>query len=1521
MRLKLDDLYSLKSESKSFFNQLPSYNPESVHNSSDLEYVARVNKYINNLSLSFRDRWEMWLTQEQKINWTALNADSKYSYSSDYFSLPTMLDLFGTKNDESNLIQYYEIFNENMSAFLNDMVRTLENEELYTSLGISINNKNEFVLDWAIIGNSEWAKVMSSEITKITEIKNTYNCEMMEMVIEARSFKPYEDDYMYDKIIKEMGWEDDFAPTEENNSLSEQLSTPDFKLYYPEPYVASPSFVHEDLWFMHILHFQHWLWFMFISLIMFYFITFINVVRWCNMRTKPKRETRGVSRSKCADLITACVPVSWAISIIVSETVDATDYYDGFGTGEIIVGIRAYQWGWEYFYPKGIDLHYNVTPSFSSVVGNSLKYNTSPSKMVSSNTLWKSYQMKKTNNISVSPAHIVLAPSDKLNILNFSNFSEVGTSTYAPETVFKKVQLFFKKANINPAEKKLTFMNNYSLEESLFKNEGQINNNYSFGTQRQHNLMSSKALFNNCNSLLDQTSFDKMVKYSSSLDFNNSKFEDNLSLGFENKYEQTLGSGVLNALNIISGSSSDSKFNDFVNYPSRTNSIMFDTDTKKKKSPYRFILRPFTKSKSKHFSMLLSNDELSNSFVKSDVEVFSDNSNLSNPAYSSLNKGTSYSAKSLKSPTLDVSKVNSNPRLIENTSSKKTSHNFNAPNTNNITSLINNNFNMSSTNNISNIHGSIVTDWVNPNSLNRSMSNNIVWPQGHSPVPVKSWTSSALANSRLDHDEFTPEIFEGSDEYAPSQTFATQWLTNWATSNSNHRLVNANKVSNLLNSSFLPISPDYKDYDFRSWQAAEVLEDSFWEGSYSIYGQDDLMNSFDSAADYEEIKKRHKRYVRANRDKKIGEGIILDPFIKDVNCGETTHASSMFLENPISDANYLPHFNFMPFWGDVLLEESEESFENTKYLNMFQSKAYRNVLNTNLAFTHPINYTYVIDNFQESFDDTLVNSNQSENNVYINDSELDLGSDQRLTNKISLRKPAKSGIAMFNAIQKVFKTRFDEGRCHARLQDFANSANKLPFITAPKVSYNSMLGKNKNSFYSADYYNRNLIKSFSVTYPLLSSLNSYVSDLPFLVSMRSDPIRYLWFDWQSRWSSIEVQPSSVARYSLIGVPYTNKSFEYSTKVSDNIAESENYLNRLSRARKNYLSNWTFTPYLFERTTNWSNHGNVSNNLFVNKSLRGTKIMLKNTLSSLNKLASRNSFTDKSTPSYSGVNTPGRSAWRPMYSTQSYNYSSSVFVDLMSKREFLYKQYFTNKGLGANLPKYLTSNPNNPMFEELKNSFSFTDPINISSEYNRDVVYSNTFLSKYSIMKFLTYTDRCPNSIHKTLTKYLYSWFFMVKGTERDLFENKTLYKNQYRPMRKGITNMIRLHATGAIAMPIEIRLHILASSRDVIHSWAIPSAGIKIDCVPGYSSHRVTIFLVSGIFWGQCMEICGRFHHWMPIVVYFMKRDLFFLWCTHFMHYSKSQSTFNMTDKQLTDQIRLVSYDKSSWLNEINSKL
>jgi hypothetical protein len=68
-----------------------------------------------------------------------------------------------------------------------------------------------------------------------------------------------------------------------------------------------------------------------------------------------------------------------------------------------------------------------------------------------------------------------------------------------------------------------------------------------------------------------------------------------------------------------------------------------------------------------------------------------------------------------------------------------------------------------------------------------------------------------------------------------------------------------------------------------------------------------------------------------------------------------------------------------------------------------------------------------------------------------------------------------------------------------------------------------------------------------------------------------------------------------------------------------------------------------------------------------------------------------------------------------------------------------------------------------------------------------------------------------------LNGYLFKYLLGSDNSD-SLGNNKGLFKNQYRPMKKGVTNMVRLQATGAVAMPIEIRMHILASSRDVIHS-------------------------------------------------------------------------------------------------------
>jgi hypothetical protein len=66
--------------------------------------------------------------------------------------------------------------------------------------------------------------------------------------------------------------------------------------------------------------------------------------------------------------------------------------------------------------------------------------------------------------------------------------------------------------------------------------------------------------------------------------------------------------------------------------------------------------------------------------------------------------------------------------------------------------------------------------------------------------------------------------------------------------------------------------------------------------------------------------------------------------------------------------------------------------------------------------------------------------------------------------------------------------------------------------------------------------------------------------------------RYMWFDWSSKWGSLELQASSVSRYSTLGVPYIRKPFDFNVESGDPVLETETYLTRIARARKNYLPN-------------------------------------------------------------------------------------------------------------------------------------------------------------------------------------------------------------------------------------------------------------------------------------------------------------------------------------------------------------
>jgi len=76
-----------------------------------------------------------------------------------------------------------------------------------------------------------------------------------------------------------------------------------------------------------------------------------------------------------------------------------------------------------------------------------------------------------------------------------------------------------------------------------------------------------------------------------------------------------------------------------------------------------------------------------------------------------------------------------------------------------------------------------------------------------------------------------------------------------------------------------------------------------------------------------------------------------------------------------------------------------------------------------------------------------------------------------------------------------------------------------------------------------------------------------------------------------------------------------------------------------------------------------------------------------------------------------------------------------------------------------------------------------------------------------------------------------------------------------------------LEVDNRLVLPIKTHIRLLVTSSDVLHSWSIPSFGIKIDACPGRLSQGSVFIKREGVYYGQCSEICGINHGFMPIVV------------------------------------------------------
>jgi cytochrome c oxidase subunit 2 len=122
--------------------------------------------------------------------------------------------------------------------------------------------------------------------------------------------------------------------------------------------------------------------------------------------------------------------------------------------------------------------------------------------------------------------------------------------------------------------------------------------------------------------------------------------------------------------------------------------------------------------------------------------------------------------------------------------------------------------------------------------------------------------------------------------------------------------------------------------------------------------------------------------------------------------------------------------------------------------------------------------------------------------------------------------------------------------------------------------------------------------------------------------------------------------------------------------------------------------------------------------------------------------------------------------------------------------------------------------------------------------------------------------------HQWYWRYEYSDFSKIEFDSYIKNLNPTNDNNEFR----------LLEVDNRIVLPFNIKSRILVTSYDVIHSWTIPSLGIKIDGSPGRINQGRILLIRPGMFYGQCSEICGANHRFIPITLESVNIKSFIKW-------------------------------------------
>jgi cytochrome c oxidase subunit 2 len=157
-----------------------------------------------------------------------------------------------------------------------------------------------------------------------------------------------------------------------------------------------------------------------------------------------------------------------------------------------------------------------------------------------------------------------------------------------------------------------------------------------------------------------------------------------------------------------------------------------------------------------------------------------------------------------------------------------------------------------------------------------------------------------------------------------------------------------------------------------------------------------------------------------------------------------------------------------------------------------------------------------------------------------------------------------------------------------------------------------------------------------------------------------------------------------------------------------------------------------------------------------------------------------------------------------------------------------------------------------------------------------------FLAYQTAPALIRIADTRNSEMTIKITGYQWKWHYEYLGRDYSFFSTLAQTSNAARQLGSGfrpedVENYL-LEVDHPLVVPVGVKIRYLLTANDVIHAWWVPAFSVKRDAIPGFVNDGWFTIDKAGVYRGQCAELCGKDHGFMPIVVEALPRAEFEAW-------------------------------------------